>query len=238
MAKTTQFQLPLVAPAQAQKHVTVNEALARLDAVAQLRVVSSSLGTPPSTIMDGESFLVPPGAIGAWSGRAGQIAVGANGGWVFLSPKAGWLAWDESSGGRRLFDGVGWVADAVVASSHGAVTTFRAVEFDHAVVAGQTNSTSVVIPSHSQIIGVTARVIHALSGPGLTGWRVGVAGSDARYGSGLGTALNAYLLGLSGSPVTYYAPTPLLLTAEGGPFVTGSIRFALHILQIGPPWAV
>jgi hypothetical protein len=235
MAKTTQFELPLVAPAQAQKHVTVNEALARLDAVAQLRVASSSVETPPSTITDGKSFLVPVGATGDWSGRAGQIAVGANGGWVFLTPKAGWLAWDESSGSRRLFDGVGWVADAVVASSHGAVTTLRAIEFEHTVVAGQTNLTSVLIPSHSQVVGVTARVILAMSGTGLSGWRVGVSGSDARYGSGLGTALNAYLLGLSGSPVTYYAPTPLLLTAEGGTFIAGTIRFALHILQIAPP---
>ena len=36
MAKTAQLDLPLVMPAQAQKHVTVNEALARLDAAAQL----------------------------------------------------------------------------------------------------------------------------------------------------------------------------------------------------------
>ena len=36
MARTAQLDLPLVAPSQAQKHVTVNEALARLDAVAQL----------------------------------------------------------------------------------------------------------------------------------------------------------------------------------------------------------
>ena len=40
MARTAQLDLPLVMPAQAQKHVTVNEALARLDAAAQLHDVA------------------------------------------------------------------------------------------------------------------------------------------------------------------------------------------------------
>ena len=43
------------------------------------------------------------------------------------------------------------------------------------------------------MLGVTGRVVAALAGPGLTGWRIGVAGSDSRYGSGLGMALNSYL---------------------------------------------
>ncbi len=35
MTDTTRLGLPLLAPAQAQKHVTVNEALGRLDAVVR-----------------------------------------------------------------------------------------------------------------------------------------------------------------------------------------------------------
>ena len=89
-------------PAQAQKHVTVNEALARLDAVAQLRVVSSERRRrrrPPAA--DGASYLVPAGATGDWAGPGGEIAVWSNGGWVYLAPKAGWRAWDESRGGHQ-----------------------------------------------------------------------------------------------------------------------------------------
>ena len=40
MVKTANLELPLVQAAQAQKHVTVNEALALLDAAAQLRLAS------------------------------------------------------------------------------------------------------------------------------------------------------------------------------------------------------
>jgi Protein of unknown function (DUF2793) len=238
MARTAQLDLPLVMPAQAQKHVTVNEALARLDAAAQLRVVSSVLATPPATVPDGASYLVPAGATGEWSGKAGQIAVWSNGGWTYLAPRAGWRAWDEGRAAHQMFDGSAWVADALVVSPHGAGLLWKVVEFDHAVTAGASNSTAVTIPNQAQVIGVSGRVVTALTGSGLTGWRIGVSGSDNRYGSGLGVALNSYLTGLSGAPVTYYADTPLVLTAEGGTFAGGTVRLALHYLQLIPPRAV
>ena len=74
--------------------------------------------------------------------------------------------------------------------------------------------------------------------PGLTGWRIGVAGRTIGTDRGWAYGLNSYLVGLSGSPVTYYAATPLLLTAEGGSFAAGTIRLALHLLQLEPPRAV
>jgi uncharacterized protein DUF2793 len=238
MARTAQLDLPLVMPAQAQKHVTVNEALTRLDAVAQLRVVSSVEPEPPAAAADGASYLVPNGATGAWTGMAGRIAVRCNGGWVFLVPRAGWRAWDESRNGHQAFDGSAWVPDAVVVSQHGAGTTWQVVEFDHAITAGSTNVTGVSIPAQAQVVGVTGRVVSGLSGPGLIGWRIGVSGSDNRYGAGLGIQLNSYLVGLSGTPVTYYASTPLLLSAEGGSFTGGTLRLALHLVGLQPPRTV
>lgn len=235
MSRTAQLALPLVLPAQAQKHVTVNEALARLDAVAQLRVVSSSVTNPPASAVDGAGYVVPAGATGAWAGKTGQIAVWSNGGWIYLAPKTGWHAWDEDAGGSRMFDGVRWVANALAVSRGGAAVTWRVLEFDHVLVPGGTNSTAVAIPASAQVLGVTGRVIAALTGPGLSGWRVGVSGSADRYGSGMGTALNSYALGLSGAPVTYYVPTPLLLSAEGGSFAGGAVRLAVHLAELVPP---
>ena len=46
MADTTNLTLPLLAASQAQKHVTVNEALSRLDGMVQLRLLSISTATP------------------------------------------------------------------------------------------------------------------------------------------------------------------------------------------------
>ena len=46
MTDTSNLTLPLLAAAQAQKHVTVNEALQRLDGVVQLTLRSRSEATP------------------------------------------------------------------------------------------------------------------------------------------------------------------------------------------------
>lgn len=238
MASTAHLGLPLLAPAQAQKHVTVNEALARLDAAAQLSVISSSLGTPPAAATDGASYLLPSGAIGAWAGKAGKIAIWSNGGWVYLTPKPGWRTWDESRSGFSAFDGTDWVADAVAVSPNGAGMLWKVIEFDHIITSGTHNVTSVQIPNQAQVIGITGRVTSAISGTGLTGWRIGVNGADDRYGTGLGLERNAHLLGLSGSPVTYYADTPLVIAAEGGAFASGILRLALNLVQLAPPRSV
>jgi len=238
MARTTQLQLPLIAPAQAQKHVTVNEALVRLDAVAQLRIKAFDQTVAPASPNDGDAYLVGSAAVGDWVGQTGKIAIWSNGGWIFLAPKVGWKAWDESGKCSRMFHGNGWMADAIAVSPGGAGTRHRVIEFDHALVAGATNFTAVPIPGGAQVVGVTGRVVVGLSGTGLTGWRIGVEGAENRYGSGLGISRNSFLLGLSGSPVTYYSDTPILLTSEGGEFSGGTIRVSIHIVQLEQPLAV
>lgn len=235
MPSTAQLALPLVMPAQAQKHVTVNQAFAILDTVTQLRVRDSATMTPPVSASEGEAFLVPAGAGGAWESRVGSIAVWGNGGWTYLAPRPGWRAWDEGLSGWQVFDGEAWVANAMAVSAGGARLSARTLEFDHAFVAGTTNLTASLIPAGAQVVGVSGRVTEAIGGAGLSKWRVGVTGSDNRYGSGLGVAKNAYVAGLSGSPVTYYSATPLLLSAEGGTFASGAVRLAVHLLEISPP---
>lgn len=238
MDETTQLGLPLVLPAQAQKHVTVNEALARLDALAQLRVVSSDLPTPPGDAGEGAAWIVGPGAAGAWAGAAGQIAIRVNGGWEFVVPKAGWRAWDETLGAVRQYDGTGWVEDVITATPGGAGTRQRVIEIDHVLAGAAESQTESLIPSHAQVTGVTARVITSITGPGLTGWSLGVPGAADRHGSGLGLAAQSFALGITGQPVTYYTPTPLLLTAEGGTFAGGAVRLAVHLTELLPPRAI
>lgn len=238
MARTAQIDLPLVMPAQAQKHVTVNEALVRLDAAAQLRVASSALAEPPASGVDGRAYLVPQGATGGWAGMTGKVAVWNNGGWLFLEPRPGWRAWDEEKGGHHLFDGTAWARNAIAASANGAASSLSVVEFDHKVTAGASNTTAYAIPNQAQVIGITGRVIEAMTGTGLTTWKIGVAGAANRYGSGLGKALNSYLVGLSGAPVTYYAATPILISADAGSFAAGRIRLAVHLLELQPPRSI
>ncbi|QHQ34563.1 DUF2793 domain-containing protein [Algicella marina] len=237
MAETYQFALPLVAASQAQKHVTVNEALARLDAVAQLRVVSSTISAPPPMPQDGAAYLVPAGATADWAGQTGGLALAANGGWEFISPRAGWKLWDESTGEWQMFDGQQWVAGAEVIGATGAASVSRIVEISHTLAGGASSTVAAAIPALTSVTGVTARVTSVLEGTAAT-WRLGVPGSDDRYGNSLGKALNSYCIGLSGAPVAYYADTDIVISGEGGNLSGGAVTIAVHLKGIQPPRAI
>ncbi|MPT23459.1 MAG: DUF2793 domain-containing protein, partial [Starkeya sp.] len=70
MSETTPLlALPLLAAAQAQKHVTHNEALMLLDAATQLAVLDRTRTAPPASPLPGDRHLVAPGASGAFAGH-------------------------------------------------------------------------------------------------------------------------------------------------------------------------
>lgn len=235
MTDTVRLSLPLLSPSQAQKHVTVNEALGRLDAAVQISVITRNLATPPLTPLEGDTYLVPVGAVNDWAGQAGAIASRQNGGWVFLQPAAGWRAFVVDESLTLLHDGTDWAAGAVAVAPGGASFGFFVREFDHAPAAGATSLTAAELPANAVVFGVTGRVLSDLTGS-LTSWRAGVTGSDDRYGTGFGTAEGSFQRGLTGTPLTYYAATEILLTAEGGSFGGGgSIRFAVHYASLGLP---
>ncbi len=70
-SETARLQMALLQPAQAQKHVTVNEALMRLEALVNLVLQSVSTQTPPATVLDGQCWGVPAARHGAWVGQDG-----------------------------------------------------------------------------------------------------------------------------------------------------------------------
>ena len=240
MAETSQFNLPLLSSSQAQKSVTVNEALSVLDAVAQLRIVSSILLAPPTDALDGDAFLVPLGATGDWFGESGNLAIHCNGGWRFVTPKVGWHAFNIETGTNQLFDGTAWLDSTMAATPSGTATEYEIVEIDHVLGAGTSSTTVPLIPQNAQVVGVTGRVIQEITGS-LTSWKLGIDDDEPapqRFGHGLGLALNSYVLGMSGTPTTYYSSTPLLLSAEGGDFASGTVRLAVHFTTLVPPRAV
>jgi hypothetical protein len=235
MPDTPNLALPLLSPSQAQKHVTVNEALGRLDAAVQLSVLSRTLTLPPTAAPDGDAYLVPAGAVNAWAGQGGRIAVRQNGGWIFLTARAGWRAFVAAESLHVLYDGTDWAENAVAVAPGGSAFALAVREFNHSVTAGTSSATAAEIPGNAVVFGVTGRVLSDITGT-LSSWRLGVAGSDDRYGTGLGSGEGAWVRGLTGSPQAYYAPTALLLTAEGGTFGGGgTVRFAVHYATIGLP---
>ena len=92
---TTHLLLPYILAAQAQKHVTHNEALRILDGLVQLSVLDRDLTAPPGSPTDGDRYIVGSGATGDWAGWDLNVALWTDGVWLRLPPRTGWRAWVE-----------------------------------------------------------------------------------------------------------------------------------------------
>lgn len=107
---TTRLELPYLAPAQAQKHVTVNEALRRLDSLIMLCLESRQISAQPGSPSEGHAYLLPGSRTGsAWSQfAAGSIAVFEDNAWRAFAPKAGFTAYLRDEAQPLVFDGTQW----------------------------------------------------------------------------------------------------------------------------------
>lgn len=102
--------LPYLAPSQAQKHVTHNEALLRLDILVQLVVEAFGADTPPALPEDGTVYALGAAPTGDWAGQGDMLAARVDGAWLFIAPKSGWRAWGRADGDLRVWDGAVWNA--------------------------------------------------------------------------------------------------------------------------------
>lgn len=118
---TNRYQLPYLAIAQSQKELTHNEALLLIDAllhpVAEGVVDDpASLGTAP---VAGKMWVVGPGATGAWTGRAGQLAIWSEAGWRFLTPPDAMSLWRADTQRQLRRDAGAWLAPPAVSAPTG-----------------------------------------------------------------------------------------------------------------------
>ena len=109
---TPTLQLPYILSSQAQKEVTHAEALNALDALVQPVAISASLATPPVSPAEGAVYLVAASPVGAWSGKAQQIAQFIGGVWRFHPPRDGWRVWVQDVGQMLRYTGSVWTAAA------------------------------------------------------------------------------------------------------------------------------
>jgi|GEM_PF-603440 len=109
MSETPSLKLPHLQAAQAQKHVTHNEALEILDTVVQLSVLDIDLSTPPTTVTEGDAYIINTNATLEWAGLETQIAHWRDGAWRIITPQIGWQAWVISQNALSVFDGIAWI---------------------------------------------------------------------------------------------------------------------------------
>ncbi len=105
------LDMPFIKPSQAQKHVTHNEALEHIDALAQLTVKRFNATNPPADPDPGICYALGAGATNDWAGQDGTIAYRAQNGWIFLPPKEGWCAWGINEEELRTYRDNAWQAE-------------------------------------------------------------------------------------------------------------------------------
>lgn len=116
---TPALALPFILASQADKHVTLNEALHRLDIMTQCVVESRKVTTEPTSPTNGQTWIVPSGATGViWSTLpAGTLARFAEGSWRTVSPLRGFRVYIIDELRPCTFDGTAWSLEASTSDS-------------------------------------------------------------------------------------------------------------------------
>ncbi|MCA3647228.1 MAG: DUF2793 domain-containing protein [Methylobacterium sp.] len=228
---TPNLGLPFILQGQAQKEVTHNEALIRLDALVHGSVRSRSLTTPPGSPVNGERWIVPSGATGVWAGQAGRIAHWNVNAWAFYVPLTGWRTHVEDERLTVVWTDGLW-RDRIVGTPNGGAIRLVALEQELTLTGAFVDATTAVIADRMIVLAVASRTTQAITG--ATSYGVGVADNTSQFGGSLGIALGSNNIGVIG-PSAFYANTPIRVTAAGGNFTGGKVRVVLYALAFTAP---
>jgi hypothetical protein len=204
---STHLLLPYLLAAQAQKHVTVNEALRLLDGLVQLAVLDRHLAAPPASPADGARYIVASGATGAWAGWDLNVAYWVDGAWMRLVPRPGWQSWVVDEATFLGWNGTAWSAaglpaffsDAVFELAHDADPTRRAV-FDLAAIAAGAVRSFALPDVSTELAGLSGA--QTFDGDKTFGGELEASGAVATIGTAPGTATYGLGTGATASGAT------------------------------------
>ncbi len=112
MTESNNIKAKFVSQSQAQKEVTINDAIAALDALQNRGAEDKDISTPPGSPAEGEVYIVGGSPTGAWDGKEKQIAYFSTG-WKFITPNEGLTIWVNDEDKMYSFDGADWVASSI-----------------------------------------------------------------------------------------------------------------------------
>ena len=261
---STHLGLPYLLAAQAQKHVTHNEALRLLDAMVQLSVLDRTRTTPPASPADGDRHLVASGATGIWAGWDLNVAFWVDSVWMRLVPRPGWLVWIAAEQVFIVWNGSAWdpvgvpqdVSDAIFSLVNDADPTKKAVFSLSGITTGTTRTFT--LPNTSSELAILAGTQTFTGNKTFSGTltasgtvtvsaasaSIGTATTTATYGMGTGATttgvtktVNLGTGGASGS--TTVVNIGSATAGAGGTTVvnTPTVTFANAVTQVGMPQA-
>ena len=124
MTQTNRLEISYLAPAQALKHITINEGFRKFDRLSQISVAARNVAIQPSQPNDGEGYILPANAVGEnWDYAAENDLAFFDQGWQILTPKDGFQAWVESEQAGLVFSQGNWISPPLPSSNHLGVNT-------------------------------------------------------------------------------------------------------------------
>ena len=250
--------LPFILAAQAQKHVTHNEAIQLLDAIVQLSVLDRDLTVPPASPADGDRYIVASGATGLWAGWDFNVTTWVDGVWMRLLPRPGWLAWIADEATFAAWTGTIWklvgvpqdVSDAVFSLVNDADPTKRALFSLSGISTGTTRTFT--LPNTSSELAILAGTQTFTGNKTFSGTltasaataTIGTSAATATYGMGTGATTTGVTktvnLGTGGAAGSTTVVNIGSATAgAGGTTVvnTPTVTFANAVTAVGMPQA-
>ncbi len=117
------LSVPYIVEGQDDKETAHSEGVNRFESIIQLSVLDrdivnpDNLGSPTADVItNGDVYLVPSGGAGDFVGKDDDIAAYYDG-WLFFTPRKGWLCYVEDENLMLLFDGAAWVNFAGAATA-------------------------------------------------------------------------------------------------------------------------
>ena len=85
---TANLAIPSLVEGQTNSETTVNQSLQIIDSLMAGRIEDRNLTAPPGSPVNGQAYIVAASPSGAWTGKAGKIALFETG-WTFITPTGG-----------------------------------------------------------------------------------------------------------------------------------------------------
>ena len=127
-----------IAESVANQVPTHNLALRQIEA-RTIRALSMITMAPPAAV-EGDSYIIPAGATGAWLDKTGQIASFIGGAWSYCAPIEGIRLWINDLDAEYVYDGAAWVANYGGGSDvSDAIAAHEAAEDPHSQYLTQTD---------------------------------------------------------------------------------------------------